>query len=68
MYTVHPYHGSSIVVSYTFIVCGEMFGEKVSVIQPRSQAPMLRNVNTEVGSISITCTFTVYGEAFVRKV
>ena len=28
-----------------------MFGEKVSVLQSRSKAPMLRNVKIEVGSI-----------------
>ena len=48
----------------TFTVCGETFDEKVSVLQPRSKVPTLRNVNIEVRSISIICTFTVYGVAF----
>ena len=59
------YNAAALVI--TFTVCGETFDEEVSVLQPRSKAPMLWNMNTAVRSISIICTFTVYGEAFCKE-
>ena len=53
--------------SHTITVCGEMFGEKVSVLQPQSKTSMFRNMNTAVRSISIIHTFAVYGEAFCKE-